>query len=216
MVFKIQSIIVLWLYVLWSTISDARPISYPDGVMLMQENNSDSNSFMLNYTPTAKYSVGYTAEYWRDNQWQFHGSQFNYLINRWNLAKSQANLYFESAVGIAYSDSGRFRHDIRPAGFTGLAFDWEDRDYFLSYSNRFVYAQDFQKISMQKARIGITPYVGDYGDLHTWFMVEFTHNPTAENPFMVTPMIRLFKDEYLGEFGISNKGDILLNWVTLF
>ena len=216
MLFKKTSMIVLWSFLLWSTIIHARPISYPGGVMIMQENNSDSNSLMLNYSPTAKYSVGYTVEYWQDKKWQFHGGQFNYLLNRWNFPKSQANLYFESAVGMAYSDNNALNHAIRPATFTGIAFDWEDRDYFASYNNRLVYAKDIETAYMQKARVGITPYVGDYGDLHTWFMVELAHNTTSKNPIIVTPMIRLFKNEYLAEFGISNKGDILLNWTTIF
>ena len=126
----------------------ARPISYPDGYMIMQENNANSSNLMVNYSPTANYSIGYTAEYWRNEEWQFHGVQLNYLLKRWNMPKSQANFYFKSATGIAYSDKDNFDHDIRPSGFTGLTFDWEDRDYYASYDNQLVYAKDFQKCTL--------------------------------------------------------------------
>jgi len=69
---------------------------------------------------------------------------------------------------------------------------------------------------MQKGRVGIAPYIGDYGDTHTWLMLEVEHNPKGKEEFIVTPLIRLFKDVYMLEAGVSSNEDILLNAVIRF
>lgn len=194
----------------------ARPVSYPSGWTVMQMNDADSYNFHAHYSPTAKYSIGYKAEYWREKEWQFHGAQLNYLVNRWNQPNSQANLYLKSAAGIAYRDYQRFDDKTEPAAFTGIAMDWENRRFFTMYENRYTYAGDISKFFVQKARVGIAPYIGDYGDLHTWLMLQVDHNPSKRDNVTVTPLVRMFKGEYLAEAGVSNKGDVLFNWVVRF
>ncbi|MDG1286825.1 MAG: hypothetical protein P8P30_04590 [Rickettsiales bacterium] len=194
----------------------ARPVSYPGGVTVMQMNNGDRNSLHLHYSPTAKYSIGYKAEYWRDTQWQFHGAQLNYLVKRWNAPQEQANFYIKSGAGIAYSDFDSFDSKIQAAGFTGLALDWETRRYFAAYENRGTYAGDIDSFFTQKARLGIAPYIGNYGDLHTWLMLELEHQPEAAHHYTVTPLIRLFKGETMIEAGMSNQGEVTLNGILRF
>ena len=119
---------VLLIMVAWVYPAQARPVSYPTGWTWMQTNDGDMNAAHLHYSPTARYSIGYKAEYWRDEEWQFHGAQFNYLIRRNNQRASQSNIYLKSGAGFAYSDHGAFNNDIEPASFIGFAYDWEDRD----------------------------------------------------------------------------------------
>lgn len=197
----------------WASPGHARPVSYPGGWTLMQMNDGSMHSLHVHYTPAPDYSVGYKAEYWTAKDWQFHGAQLNYLVKRWNNPSSQANIYLKSAAGIAYSDDGRFSGKTGPAAFTGIAMDWEDRRYFTMYENRYTHAGDIDRFFMQKARVGVAPYVGDYGDLHTWLMLEVDHNPTRKDHVLFTPLVRLFKGEYLTEAGISHKGDVLFNFV---
>ncbi|MEK6747309.1 MAG: hypothetical protein AABY33_09815 [Pseudomonadota bacterium] len=194
----------------------ARPISYPGGWMMMQMNDSNMHSLEIDYSPTANYSVGYVAEYWRENDWQLHAVSLNNLIKRWNLPKSQANIYLKSAAGVAYSDFGELDGKIEPAAFTGISADWEDRQFFTMYENHLVYAGDINKSFMQKARVGIAPYIGDYGDLHTWLMLQVEHNPKKADHFTVTPLVRLFKGETLVEAGVSEDGDVLFNFTMIF
>jgi hypothetical protein len=194
----------------------ARPVSYPGGWTAMQNNNQDMHSLLLHYSPTADYSIGYLAEYWREAQWQFHGVQVNYLAKRWNEAHSQANFYIKSGVGVAYSDYGAFSGHTQAAAFTGLALDWENRRYFTSYENRLYYAGDIDKFFMQQARVGIAPYIGDYGDWHSWIMLQVDHNPSRDDQVILTPLVRVFKNEYLAEFGVSDRGDVLFNWIARF
>lgn len=192
-------------------VAAARPVSYPGGWTLMQMNDGDSNSLHIHYSPTAKYSVGYKGEYWREKGWQFHGIQLNYLAKRWNQPKSQANLYFKSGAGAAF-DGG----EAEESGFAGIAFDWENRRFFTSYENRGVYAGDVDKFFTQKARIGVAPYIGDYGDLHTWLMLQVDHNPSKDDEITFTPLVRMFRGNFLTEAGISDEGKVLFNAVIRF
>lgn len=194
----------------------ARSISYPAGWMVMQENDGSSNNLQLQYSPTAKYSIGYTGEYWREKEWQFHGFSLNNLLRRWNNKDSQANLYLLSAAGIAYSDFELFDGKTEIAGFTGVEADWENRRFLVAYSSRLIYAGDIDKEFREKARIGIAPYIGNYGDIHSWLMVQLDHTPSDRHDFTVTPLIRLFKGTTLAEVGVSNRGAILVNFMHTF
>lgn len=189
----------------------ARPVSYAGGWTSMIMNDGDANSLHVHYSPTARYSLGYLLEYRRDKDYTMHSMQMNNLLKRWNKPNSQANLYLKSGVGIASKDG-----ETEPAAFTGLAADWENRRYFVSYENRYLHAGGIDDFYTQSARVGVTPYIGDYGDLHTWLMLEVDHSPEAGEPFTVTPLVRLFKGSHLVEAGISNKGDALVNWVVRF
>lgn len=194
----------------------ARPVSYAGGWMVMQKNDSDSHSVEVGYSPTSRYAIAYVGEYWRKQDWHFQGLELNWLAKRWNLPASQANIFVKSALGTAYSDAGAWDGETEPAGSLGFSVDWEDRRYYTSYESRYVEAGDIDHFFSQKARVGIAPYVGDYGDLHTWLMLEVSHNPTRPDAVLLTPMLRMFKGDYLGELGISSNGDVLFNWTVQF
>lgn len=196
--------------------AEARPVSYPGGVTVMQMNDMDSSSLHLHYSPTAKYSIGYKGEYFKGEDWQFHGAQLNYLVKRWNKPSEQANLYLKGGLGLAYSNYQSFDGETNAAGTIGIAADWETRRWFTSYENRYVNAGNIDEFFNQKARVGVAPYIGDYGDIHTWLMLQVDHNPSQDDEVTFTPLVRLFKGEYLAEAGVSDKGDVLFNWVVRF
>ncbi len=196
--------------------AQARPVSYPGGLTAMTMNNGDVNSLHLHYSPTAKYSLGYKGEYWRGGNYTIQAVQMNNLVKRWNNPNSQANIYLKSGIGVAYSDEGAFDSESNLAAFTGVAADWEDRRLFVSYENRYTEAGDIDNFYMQSGRVGIAPYIGDYGDLHTWLMVQVDHVPEAKEQLTLTPMVRLFKGVHLIEGGMSNQGDLLFNYVIRY
>lgn len=201
---------------LLQSIVNARPVSYPDAWTAMTMNNVDRYSTHLHYSPTAKYSIGWKAEYWRENDYTIQAVQLNNLLKRWNKRQSQANVYLKSGLGFAYSDFNQFDSKTSVAGFIGLAADWETRRYFVSYENRITEAGSITDNFRQSARVGIAPYIGDFGSLHTWLMLEVTHSPESNHPFTLTPLVRLFKGPALLETGISHRGDALFNFVYRF
>ena len=193
-----------------------RPISYSGGWTLMQMNDFNRHSFHAHYSPSAIYSLGYRGEYWRKKEWQFHGIQFNYLIKRINTSKSQANFYLKNAAGLALSDYENFESKIEPSLFSGISLDWEDRQYYISYENRLNYSPTIDNFFLQKAIVGFAPYIGKYGDLHTWFMFQVENMPKSKDKIIYTPMLRLFKGDYLVEAGLNNHRDFMFNFIKRF
>lgn len=191
--------------------SEARPISYPGGWSVMTMNNGDSNGFNAQYSPSSTYSLGYTFEHWREANFNLHALQVNNLLKRWNHPDSQANLYVESGVGLTGVGDG-----AHPVAYTGLKTDWEDRRFLVSYENRYIAGEDIDDFYMESARIGIAPYIGEFGDLHTWLMVQVDHSPEREDPLTFTPMVRMFKGYHLVEGGVSNQGKVMFNWMIQF
>lgn len=200
----------------WPQLMHARPVSYPGGVTLMQKNELDKSSLHAHYSPTHRYSIGYLGEYWRDEDWRFHGAQFNYLAKRWNQPAAQANVYIKSGIGFAESEREALKSERETAGFLGLAMDWEDRRYFTSYENRYMHAGKIAGSFSQKARLGFAPYIGDYGDLHTWLMLQLDHRPENADDISITPLVRLFKSDYMAELGMSTDQDVLFNLTIRF
>ena len=145
-------------------------------------------------------------------EWQFHGAQLNYLLNRSNKPKSQSNLYIKSVLGLC-----SYKDHQNKGTLLFLAYHLrEERRYFTSYENRVNLSKTIDRSFIQKARIGIAPYIGDYGDLHSWLMLQVEHAPQADNKVICTPMIRMFKGDFLAEAGISNYGQYLLNFIIRF
>lgn len=194
--------------------AEARPVSYPGGVTAMQMNNGDMSSVHLHYSPTFSDSIGlYSERNWGED-WHFTGVQYNRLVKRWNTPDSQANLYFKAAAGQAdpFGDGA----DVEAAGFVGVAADWETRRWFVSFEGR-AYDLGFDQDARQSARIGVAPYIGDYGDLHTWLMLQVENQPEAETPTTLTPLVRFFYDVQLLEIGYTPETEeLMLNWIVRF
>lgn len=178
--------------------AQARPITYPGGWSIMTMNDMDVNNVQAYYTPDPKYSVGWRHDYWRNKKANMDAVQLNYLVTRWNNPGSQGNLYLKGGTGIAYKNG-----DTKAVAYTGISADWEDRRYYISYGNEFLSAGDLYTKTSHTARIGIAPYEGDSGDIHTWLMLQADYDPHRDNEFSVTPLVRLFKGATLGEAGIN-------------
>ena len=192
-------------------VAQARPVSYPGGWTLMSMNDKDSNSSHIHYSPSAKYSVGWRHEYLRGVKAHVDAIQLNNLLKRWNKPNEQANLYLKSGVGVAYESD-----NFDPAAFTGVAVDWETRRLFTSYENRFFWADDTDRFIKHKARVGVAPYIGDYGDLHTWLMLQTDYDAGQKDSFSVTPLVRLFKGSTMVEAGYNFDNGIQFNFVQRF
>ncbi|MDD4013513.1 MAG: hypothetical protein PHW14_04930 [Candidatus Omnitrophica bacterium] len=195
----------------------ARPVSYAGGWTLATYNDGDSDSGIIHYSPKADRSLGIRAEYFREKDWLMTAGQFNALVKRWNEPGWQANAYVKSGAGWAYKCDGPPENRSELALFSGFAADWENRRYYISYENRLLYAGHIHRDIEQKARVGIAPYIGGYGDIHTWLMCEVRYFPGMKHDqFMVTPLVRFFKGAVMAEVGCSIKGDVLFNWVMFF
>lgn len=179
----------------------------------MTENDGTRNALDFNYTVDPTLALGVRSEYDRTDGYQVHSLTMNNRLWRDNQPDAQANLYLLSGVGYAL-DNGS--NESSPSAFTGIEADWENRRFFTNYQNKFTYAGDIDREFSQSARVGVAPYIGEAGALHTWLMLQADHRPEDDHQFEVTPLIRLFKDTHLVEAGISNQGTVLFNYTHQF
>ncbi len=189
----------------------ARPVSFTDGWMFMTMNDHTAYSNMLSYSPTAWDAFGIRTDYMREDEDWMHTATYNRLLKRWNAPDSQGNLFLLTGLGAAQHGD-----DTDAAATAGLEADWETRRIYFSYENRYIYAGDAERSYSHKARAGIAPYIGGYDDVHSWLMVQIDHHPSERDNVVVTPFVRLFTQQLLGEAGVSNKGDVMFNLTVQF
>ena len=146
----------------------------------MVKSDSSAKSVYYHYSPSYKFSVGIEAQ--KDIFRETKGSylRFNYLLNRKNTDTSQRNLYFLSGV------STENFNDL----FYGVEGDWETREFFSGFGYTKTVAAS-RNISHTYVQIGIAPYVGDYGDFHTWLLLKAKRNSLTEE-WQTYPMLKFF------------------------
>ena len=160
---------------------DARPISYSGGSTIMSFSDNIKDSLYYHYSPSYKYSVGIENirdKYFNDN---YSYVRFTYLLNRKNTENSQRNLYLQS--GISSEGFNKF--------FYGMHGDWETRRLFVGFGLKET-KRKIHDYSEQYYQIGVAPYLGDYGDLHTWIMIKAKEN-SLENKWSTYPVLKFFK-----------------------
>ena len=171
----------------------ARPISHSGGSTIMAFSDNMKNSLYYHYSPSYKYSVGIEDikdKYFKD---KYSYLRFTYLLNRKNTQTSQRNLYFQSGVSSKGYDEF----------FYGMHGDWETRRLFVGFGIKET-KKNMQDYSEQFYQVGVAPYLGDYGDLHTWIMLKTKENSLG-NKWSTYPVLKFFKGNSLVEFGYNNK-----------
>jgi len=179
--------------------------------MTMNDHNSYSNS--LSYSFDARNALGVKSDYYREDEEWVHTVTYNRLVARGNEADSQANIYLLTGAGVMTQSGGK---DEDAALTLGIEADWESRRFFVSYENQWIKAGDMEDSLSHKTRVGVAPYIGGYNDVHTWLMLQTEYHPTQRDNVTVTPLVRVFNQELLGEFGISTKRDVMLNLTYQF
>ncbi len=132
----------------------------------------------------------------------------NTLLKRWNQPTSQGNLYVSLAQGQEFSQG----LDSRPVSFAEVDLDWEDRRFYVAaaYSRYFRQSRDsdpspISDIEMKKVRAGFAPYLGEFTELNTWFIVQAMQ--VNQESVEVTPLLRFYYRNALWELGRSLKGN---------
>ena len=176
-------------------ITMANPVIYQDGKMLDIIVDSKTTDAQLFYSLTSQVAVGYRYFQYSKMPSATHLAQANFLLKRWNEEDSQANIYLLGGLGV---------QDHSVETYVGVETDWENRRIYLS-----ALAETFGgNSSMTKwtLRSGFAPYLADYNDLNTWFILQTSHISSAqENDTWVIPMVRFFKDNLLVELGSNGK-----------
>ena len=192
--------------------AQAKPLSYVDGTMVMQENDETGHTLSLDYTVTPTEAFGvYIKQEENGKEIFMFTPEFNTLLKRWNLPDGQGNIFNMSGAGVA-----TYRGNNQPSLWTAFLADYESRRWFLSYEPRLVWDGNIEKSVCQRARIGVAPYLADYNQLNTWIMLQVDNHPAKHDHFVATPLIRFFYKTYLFEVGYSSNQHIMVNWQIQF
>ena len=182
-------------FILVSSNVEARPISYSGGSTLMMFSDNMKDSLYYHYSPSYKYSVGIENLKDKNLRDDYSYLRFTYLINRKNNLHSQRNLYFQSGL------STKSGNDL----FYGIHGDWETRRWFLGFDIKKV-ENRLKSYNQNHVQIGFAPYLGEYGDIHTWLMLK-TKKTSIKDKRSSYPALKFFKGNTLLEFGYNNKTD---------
>ncbi len=148
------------------------------------------------------YTMGrYTAIGFHINQVQHDTGVYAHLNRRFiriNTPGSQQNLYGLLGLGMA---GDRF------AVNGSLEWDWESQRYFTSIKG-FTYSA--RTMNILRTRVGFAPYVSDFNGLNTWLMLEYESNNMIQPYQFLTPLIRLFKGQYLFELGFGSRSFVAI------
>ena len=178
-----------------STMLGARPVSYTSGSTMMYFSDNLKESVYYHYSPSYKYSLG--LEWLKDKvqNENYAYLRYTHLLNRKNTQNSQRNLYFQSGI----SSEGIDRN------FIGMHGDWETRRLFTGFGLKHVQA-DVKDYTKKYIQLGIAPYLGDYGDLHTWFLIK-TKTNSLTNEWNSYPVLKLFKGNFMVELGYDENDE---------
>jgi len=182
-------------FILVSSNVEARPISYSGGSTLMMFSDNMKDSLYYHYSPSYKYSIGIENLKDKNLRDEYSYLRFTYLINRKNSLHSQRNLYFQSGL------SAKSGNDL----FYGIHGDWETRRWFLGFDTKKV-ENRLKSYNQNHVQIGFAPYLGEYGDIHTWLMLK-TKKTSIKDKRSSYPALKFFKGNTLLEFGYNNKTD---------
>ena len=182
----------------------ARPVSYSGGSTFMVFSDEMRDSAYYHYSPSYKYSLGIELVDEKKAMKNHANFRYTYLLNRKNTQKSQRNLYFQSSLSAGGNDEYSY-------GFLG---DWETRRYFIGFGAQELKSnlRDYDK---QFVQIGFAPYLGDYGDLHSWLMIKSKHDSRTDK-WNTYPVIKFFKGDYLLEFGVDENDEPDIHFMIRF
>ncbi len=131
----------------------------------------------------------------------------NTLLKRWNRPTSQGNFYLSLAQGREFTQglSGR------PVSLVEVDLDWEDRRYYIATGYTRHFRQSFDSdsvgisdIEVKKLRMGFAPYLGEFTELNTWFIMQAMQ--VNQGSVELTPLLRFYYRNALWEIGSSLKG----------
>lgn len=211
---KFLTVSCLFLSIL-GTKAEAHPVAFAGSYSIMTWNSKEMSDWMFTHSFTSNYSL--TARYLRldtpDGERTFYIPQFNYLLKRWNELDSQANIYLSAGHG-----GEKVNSSFKNTSSAAIEADWESRKYYVSFREDAIFSHENsdRNIYQTKVRAGFAPYLAEFNEINTWFILQADTSNKMDKDFKLTPFIRLFYHNVLTEFGVSSKGDAQFNFMVHF
>ena len=190
----------------------AHPVIWKGGTVISSKISSSFNDIKSHYSISNKWAVGIHGIQFKSGK-KYFMIQNNNLLNRWNSRGSQGNIYVFTGVGLMASKSNA--KSIDNLVHFGIQADWETQNIYTQLNIHSYLKQ--APLLFISGRVGIVPYVGSYDDLHTWLILQIDQRSSRSHSVSTAmPVIRLFKDNYLFEFGGDLKKNYLLTAMLHF
>jgi hypothetical protein len=185
------------------------PVSYKGAVGLMSWNQPDMTDWMTTYTFHRHFAAAghYMRVMTEDGELRAGVASLNTLLKRWNGLDYQGNVYFSAGGGHASREGKR-----GPASYASLQADHESRRHIVLAEGSMLMADEGPAVWHWEARAGVSRF----DEVSSWFILAVHGTPQAEHDVGVTPMIRVFYRNVLGEVGAGTNGDWMLNFMVHF
>ena len=193
------------------SIATSRPVSYTDGVALMQRNQFNWHSFHIHYSPDFRQSLGFKINNYSESKDSSVSATYNRLLYRKNGTGFQANLYMRSGLG-------SFINTKSPAILGSFSADFETRRLYsaieiqryglLSNSNQWMYS----------GALGFLPILASAEQLNVWFLIRYDYSLSSESSY-ITPLVRFMYLDKMVEIGTSFhkiQNRIFFTWEVIF
>ncbi len=208
--------IIFFVFGLLNVIEDtasAHPVSFKGAYGIMPEYMNGRYELEANYSFDRNKAVGISG-IWAETE---AGNismiipKFNYLAFRDNNRDSQANIYLSLGMGGANSGS-----DTDLVGLASIQGDYETRRIYTLAHLETIQSSGESELNHFRYRLGFAPYIAGYEGIHSWLIGQIDYSPQMEDEWTVTPVVRVFYDNYLFEAGVSLKGDPFLAFISHF
>ena len=185
------------------------PVAFQGAYSFMSENTSNESSNMLVYSP--KYWFGFGVNHSEENNQKFTNAHLGFLLKRWNDFFYQGNIYLYGGPGThSYGDEKDY--------FTKYGFqaDWESRKYYTLVKYEAKQSKNNSN-EAYTARVGVAPFIAGLDELNAWFIVEAKQTTSRNGDLTsVTPLMRIYYNNILFEFGSSLKREWMLNFMVRY
>jgi len=178
----------------------SHPVIFKGGKVFWVTQSLNYNDIRFGTSQTSNWLIGGRLLEDRNSNESFVLINNNYLLKRWNALNSQANIYLLSSVGINTKDN-------KEMGAFGIHGDWENRRYMaMQMMEYFSHNESW----VSSTRLAISPYTVDYTKMSVWLIAnyEVTYQDDEYSSTLI-PVVRLFKGNYLVEFGKSKDNSFL-------
>lgn len=203
--------LVLVLFSLFTLRGYAHPVSFQGATSLMSSNREGETELSLHYSLRYWMSLGINTYKFPEQEATF--LRTNFLLKRWNNPDSQGNIYLGVGHGFdRLKDEADQKNKVVQRSMGSLEADWESRKLYISGLHTQFSESSYE---LSRLRMGIAPYLADYNDLNTWFIVQFDKVKGKDN-IETTQFVRLFYRNMLIEIGAVYGGGFALNLMAHF
>jgi hypothetical protein len=194
----------------------AAPMGFKDSWMGMGDFSAGWREAWVNYAVTARDAVGAGGLYMRsDDKTRTRTlveANYTRLVQRWNLADAQANVWLFAGLG---SVEGNDFRGSRVAVAPGVQVDYETTRVYFAATAR-LYRAEHLNHDFASLRAGFSFFEADYDEVQPWLVLEARRMRGLSEEVEWTPMLRLIHKRYFVELGANQNRQARFNLMYIF